>query len=511
MKHFFGCVLALICLAPQLATADDTFPFYRHAPLDFDGDGKTDLGVFDYNTGYWYILLSSYNGLLSGHLGWNETRPAPGDYDGDGRADAAVFDRQTGLWHIYESSSGTLVSAQIAWGNGRPVPADYDGDGKTDAGVFDYETVTWCIYLSASRQFEIFQFGTSNARPVPADYDGDGRADVAFRDRDTGDWYISQSSNGQVLRYVLGLKNARPVPGDYNGDGCAEPSMYDRAGAMWYILQNGILISFPFGGANAEAVPGDYDGDGITDVAIFERATATWHVRSSTTGAILTGQWWGTFPTCPLPSYANGACAGLVMLAFGDSITYGGGSSSDGPATGYPILLERILEPAFGGHFASVNAGNPGENTEDALGRFEATLIAADPDILLLMEGTNDEFDQLPYAQTEENLRYMVQTAQRHGVQVVIATIPPVISNQYRDRSEQQALIQGFNPRIHQIAADYGIPLALVYESITSVPGWQSNLMDQPSANHPNDAGYQVIRGAFFTAVSQGINSALFY
>jgi len=105
----------------------------------------------------------------------------------------------------------------------------------------------------------------------------------------------------------------------------------------------------------------------------------------------------------------------------------------------------------------------------------------------------------------------MVFTAQRHGVQVVIATIPPVISNQYRNRSGQQARIQAFNPRIYQIAADYGIPLALVYESITAVPGWEQNLMHQPSANHPNDAGYQFVRDAFFDAVADGINYGLFY
>jgi len=64
-----------------------------------------------------------------------------------------------------------------------------------------------------------------------------------------------------------------------------------------------------------------------------------------------------------------------------------------------------------------------------------------------------------------------------------------------------------FNPRIYAIAADFNIPVARVFEAITSVPGWESKLMDQPSANHPNDAGYQIVRDAFYTPVAAGLNA----
>jgi len=69
------------------------------------------------------------------------------------------------------------------------------------------------------------------------------------------------------------------------------------------------------------------------------------------------------------------------------------------------------------------------------------------------------------------------------------------------------ANIVAFNPRIYAIAADLNIPVAQVFESITAVPGWESSLMEQVSANHPNDAGYQVVRDTFYAPVSAGLNA----
>ena len=162
------------------------------------------------------------------------------------------------------------------------------------------------------------------------------------------------------------------------------------------------------------------------------------------------------------------------------------------------------------GYFLSINAGNPGETTEEGLERFALWVDTNDPDLVLLMEGTNDEFYGDDYDQTEDNLRAMVQIAQARGIDVIIATIPPVISNTYYDRSEQQARIIGFNPRIYQIAAEFDVPVAPVFEAITAVPNWQNALMDQPSANHPNDAGHAVIRDTFYTIISAGLDDGTY-
>ncbi|MBI3987726.1 MAG: VCBS repeat-containing protein, partial [Lentisphaerae bacterium] len=77
---------------------------------DFDGDGVSDLAVFDRNTGYWYIRTVSGT-LLAWTMqwGWTGAEPVSGDYDGDGISDLAVFDQDTGYWYVL-SMDGRLLA-----------------------------------------------------------------------------------------------------------------------------------------------------------------------------------------------------------------------------------------------------------------------------------------------------------------------------------------------------------------------------------------------------------------
>ena len=56
-----------------------------------------------------------------------------------------------------------------------------------------------------------------------------------------------------------------------------------------------------------------------------------------------------------------------------------------------------------------------------------------------------------------------------------------------------------------------GIKVAQVWESITAVPNWQNTLIDQNTANHPNDAGYLIVRDAFFAPLEAGTLSGEYY
>ena len=205
---------------------------------------------------------------------------------------------------------------------------------------------------------------------------------------------------------------------------------------------------------------------------------------------------------CALQGTAWGKTNDLVFLAFGDSITSGVGSSSGGPETGYPILLEQKLESAFPGNFISINAGLGGEVLFFAVDRFKTALDTYNPDLVLLMEGTNDLNDGTPFDDIENSLRTMVLYALNRSKKVIIGTIAPVTFS-----GDVQGAIADFNSRIYRIAADYNIPVARVFESITAVEGWETKLIDPVTLEHPNDAGYLVVRNAFFEQVSALIDS----
>jgi lysophospholipase L1-like esterase len=192
-----------------------------------------------------------------------------------------------------------------------------------------------------------------------------------------------------------------------------------------------------------------------------------------------------------LPADGYGQDADITIIAFGDSITYGRGSSSNGPATGYPVYLKAILEYNYPGYtFRVINAGDPGQTTEGGLDRIDSVLDAFQADFILIMEGTNDLFWGYSYEFIQEDLKQMARKAAERGVTPVLATIiptnPAVRYEQYfRARSFYLGgYVQALNSR-------YGIPYADQWTAFASMPNFGS-LYDSTGV-HPNDRGYRFV------------------
>ena len=104
-----------------------------------------------------------------------------------------------------------------------------------------------------------------------------------------------------------------------------------------------------------------------------------------------------------------------VVLAFGDSLTFGLGAS---PGESYPARLEALIGRKV------VSSGVIGETSAGGLARLPAALDDAKPQLVILCEGGNDFLQKLDEAQAASNIRAMVRTARARGAQVVLVAVP---------------------------------------------------------------------------------------
>jgi FG-GAP-like repeat/FG-GAP repeat len=272
---------------------------------DYDGDGLADPGVYDKNTGNWYIRASSTASLFGSQpqqWGWSEAEPVPGDYDGDGKTDIAVFVPKESAWYIRKSSDGQLLGGNpVIWGGGIAVPADYDGDGLTDMATFDQVSSLWYIRkTSDGTQMGggPIPWGGSGMFPMPADWDGDGLADLTVYNMG-GRFYSYFSTLNQEIMNWLNPQYQNfpgyfvPVAADFDADGETEavtyqtkakllvgdygPIGFKRAGTWGSIPPNS--ASLRFGVRGAYPVASDFTGDGKADLAYYDPRTATWAVN----------------------------------------------------------------------------------------------------------------------------------------------------------------------------------------------------------------------------------------
>lgn len=107
--------------------------------------------------------------------------------------------------------------------------------------------------------------------------------------------------------------------------------------------------------------------------------------------------------------------ADAVVLAFGDSLTYGTGAREE---ESYPAQLAQLLGRKV------VRDGIPGEVSGAGLKRLPAALEEHQPRLLILCHGGNDFLQRLPRAQAAENVRAMIRLARDRGIDVVLIGTP---------------------------------------------------------------------------------------
>ncbi|WP_291317027.1 arylesterase [Desulfuromonas sp.] len=175
-------------------------------------------------------------------------------------------------------------------------------------------------------------------------------------------------------------------------------------------------------------------------------------------------------PACKGPERIAPLAPGAVVLAFGDSLTYGTGAKEE---ASYPAVLKALTG------FTVVNAGVPGEISAEGLRRLPALLKAHRPQLVVLCHGGNDFLRRLDPRQTEANLQKMVELARAHGADVVLVGVP------------QFGLFPRAAPFYESVAEKHRLPYA---EEILTDILTERSLKSDPI--HPNAEGYRQLAEA---------------
>lgn len=162
--------------------------------------------------------------------------------------------------------------------------------------------------------------------------------------------------------------------------------------------------------------------------------------------------------------------SGAVILAFGDSLTFGTGA---GRTESYPAELERRIGRKV------VNAGVPGETSGQGLERLPEVLDEVKPKLLILCHGGNDFLRRLDDAKAASNVREMIRLARSRGIPVVLLATPK----------------PGLPPSIPafygEMATELGVPFEEgVIRTVLFDNALKSDMV------HPNGAGYAQIAAA---------------
>lgn len=206
------------------------------------------------------------------------------------------------------------------------------------------------------------------------------------------------------------------------------------------------------------------------------------------------------------------AAAGPLVVTFGDSVT----ASRKGIVV-YTELLAKKLR-FRGGPVRVENRGVGGNTTAMAMARFERDVLAAGPDVVVIMFGINDsavdvwktppaQESRVSLADYRQNLTTMIRTLKAQDVRVVMMTSNPKhwaekTKKLYGHSPYDPESVDGFNPMLRkyvavarEVAREEQIGLVDVFAAFEA---YDANSQKEPGSltpdgMHPGNVGQRLI------------------
>ena len=160
------------------------------------------------------------------------------------------------------------------------------------------------------------------------------------------------------------------------------------------------------------------------------------------------------------------APSSVTVVAFGDSITAGVGTSGNND---YVSVLSNRTGVSI------INAGRPGDTTASALARIDSAVLSRDADIVIVFLGGNDLLQGVPVQQRIANITAIVQQIRGDGAAVILVGVG----------SGALDAFEGALPGLASQTSSTLVPAVL--DGIFGVPNLMADLI------HPNNAGHAII------------------
>ena len=173
--------------------------------------------------------------------------------------------------------------------------------------------------------------------------------------------------------------------------------------------------------------------------------------------------------------------AGSVVLAFGDSVTFGTGAA---PGQDWPTLLAELSG------WRIVNAGVPGDTAEAARQRIDGLLAEHRPALVIVELGGNDFLRRRGQKLVKEDIRQILVGIRASGARAVLVSVPELSLLGAVTRRPDDA------PIYAELAKEEKLPLIPdVFAGILARPELCADQI------HPNAQGYR--------QMAEGVQAAL--
>lgn len=179
----------------------------------------------------------------------------------------------------------------------------------------------------------------------------------------------------------------------------------------------------------------------------------------------------------------------IVMVAFGDSLTYGWMVSK-----GYlDYFKEKIAEKYPDSKMSLINRGIPGDTAQGGTQRVERDVIRRKPDCTLVQYALNDAFVGYSPERFKANIETIVTNIREQCDSEIV-----LVSSVCLGSEKENVFIERFYNQLEALARDYQLSYARVHEYWKKkiVEGVDFGSLVQFDDVHPNTEGYRFMAEA---------------